>query len=271
MHLDPVPLGTAPTLDDAAAAPPADAPAKQTLRERLATLGARMAALQGALYAEQRRAMLVVLQARDAGGKDGVIRHVFGRLNPMGVEVTSFKAPTPLELSHDFLWRVHHRVPARGIVGVFNRSHFEDVLVVRVHSLVPEQVWGKRYEQINSFERLLADNGVTVLKFCLHISRQEQRRRLLDRLKEPHKNWKFNAGDLKERERWDAYTEAYQDAIGLTSTEWAPWYVVPADLKPLRDVLVAQVVVAVLERMAPQYPAPGPEAEELRRLLEAGG
>jgi PPK2 family polyphosphate:nucleotide phosphotransferase len=269
MRLEPVPLGTTPALDDAAAAPPADLPGQRELRSQLDELGERFAQLQAALYAENRRAVLAVLQARDTGGKDGAIRHVFGLVNPMGIDITSFKAPTALELSHDYLWRVHKRVPPRGIIGVFNRSHYEDVLVVRVHDLVPPDTWRARYDQINAFERHLADNGVTIVKFCLHISREEQRRRLMDRLREPNKNWKFNAGDLEERERWDDYTAAYADAIRLTSTTWAPWYVVPADRKPVRDVLIAQVMVETLERMEPHYPGATVTAAELLKRLES--
>jgi PPK2 family polyphosphate:nucleotide phosphotransferase len=269
MQLDPIPAGTAPTLDDAAARSPRNTSDKKALREELANLGEEMAELQEALYAESRRALLVVLQARDTAGKDGAIRHVFGLVNPMGVEITSFKAPTPAELSHDYLWRVHQRVPGRGMMGVFNRSHYEDVLVVRVHGLVPEDVWRARYDQINGFERHLADNGVVILKFCLHISREEQRRRLIARLTDPNKNWKFNPGDLRERQRWDDYTTAYADAIRLTSTAWAPWYVVPADRKTMRDVLVAQVVVETLKRMAPQYPSAAPAVPEFLKQLEA--
>ena len=273
MRLEPVPLGAAPPLDDAAAAAPTDAPGKSELRAQLNELGERFVALQDALYAENRRSVLAVLQARDTGGKDGVIRHVFGLVNPMGVAITSFKAPTALELSHDYLWRVHLRVPPRGTIGVFNRSHYEDVLVVRVHNLVPPEVWRARFDQINAFERHLADNGVTILKFCLHISREEQRGRLLARLEDPHKNWKFNPTDLDERQHWDDYTAAYADAIRLTSTAWAPWYVVPADRKPLRDVLVAQVMVDTLQRMAPVYPQAGAAADEFKSRLkkEAAG
>jgi PPK2 family polyphosphate:nucleotide phosphotransferase len=269
MRLDPIPLGTAPRLDDAAAAAPEEAAGKRALRSELLELGERLARLQDALYAENRRAVLAVLQARDTGGKDGVIRHVFGLVNPMGVEITSFKAPTALELSHDYLWRVHRRAPCRGMIGVFNRSHYEDVLVVRVHDLVPPPVWQARYDQINAFERHLADNGVTIVKFCLHISRGEQRARLLERLRDPEKNWKFNPGDLDERDHWDAYTLAYADAIRLTSTPWAPWYVVPADRKPFRDVLIAQVMVETLERMAPRHPSAGATAAEFVRRLES--
>jgi PPK2 family polyphosphate:nucleotide phosphotransferase len=227
-----------------------------------------MAHWQEALYAEGKRALLVVLQARDTGGKDGAIRHVFGRLNPLGIEVTSFKVPTPLELRHDYLWRVHQRVPSAGLIGVFNRSHYEDVLVVRVHGLVPPEIWKPRYEQINAFERHLVANGVTILKFCLHISPEEQRQRLIARLHDPSKHWKFNPGDLKERARWQDYTEAYADAIEATGTAAAPWYVVPADRKPVRDVLIAQAVVETLERMAPQYPPSEAGVSELLTQLE---
>ena len=213
--------------------------------------------------AQATQALLVVLQGRDTAGKDGVVRHLFGRLNPMGLELTSFKVPTPLELSHDFLWRIHHAVPPHGKIGIFNRSHYEDVLVVRVHGLVSPAVWGARFEQINGFERHLCDNGVTILKFCLHVSREEQRKRLLARLDDPEKNWKFNANDLRERDRWDAYTEAYRDALARTSTAWAPWYVVPSDRKPVRDLLIAEVVLGTLERMKPVYP---PEPEEVAQL-----
>ena len=268
MRLDPLPPGTRPTLDDASAGAPPGAPEKSDLRDRLADLGQRMAHRQEALYAEGKRALLVVLQARDTGGKDGAIRHVFGRLNPLGIEVTSFKVPTPLELRHDYLWRVHQRVPSAGLIGVFNRSHYEDVLVVRVHGLVPPEVWKPRYEQINAFERHLVANGVTILKFCLHISAEEQRQRLIARLRDPSKHWKFNSGDLKERALWQDYTEAYADAIEATGTPAAPWYVVPADRKPVRDVLIAQVVVETLERMAPQYPRSEAGVSELLAQLE---
>src|SRR5262245_3318478 len=269
MRLKPVPLGSIPALTDAAAQPPADLPDKDDLRDRLAHLGGRMVKLQTVLYAESTRALLVVLQGRDTAGKDGLVRHVFGQLNPLGLDLTSFKVPTPEELSHDYLWRVHKAVPAKGRIGVFNRSHYEDVLVVRVHGLVPEPVWRARYEQINGFERFLSDNGVVILKFCLHISREEQRQRLLARLDAPEKNWKFNAGDLRERERWDDYTKAYEDALALTSTAWAPWYVVPADRKPARDLLVAEAVLETLTEMRPVYPPVPKEAGELRKLLQA--
>jgi PPK2 family polyphosphate:nucleotide phosphotransferase len=226
-----------------------------------------MDVLQRALHAEGTRALLVVLQGRDASGKDGTLRKVFGPLDPLGVAATSFKVPTELELRHDFLWRVHHAAPPRGTFGIFNRSHYEDVLVVRVRRLAPESVWRPRYEQINLFERILVENGTVILKFMLHISRGEQRERLLARLEDPEKYWKFNAGDLKERELWDDYTEAYREMLARTSTAVAPWYVVPADDRRGRDVLVARTVIETLERMDPRYPGPPPELEALRRTL----
>jgi PPK2 family polyphosphate:nucleotide phosphotransferase len=268
MSLRPLPHGAAPPLTDAAAQPPADLPSKDELRDRLADLGRQIAKLQTALYAEARRSLLVVLQGRDTAGKDGLVRHVFGTLNPMGLDITSFKAPTPAELRHDFLWRVHQAVPAKGRIGIFNRSHYEDVLVVRVHGLVPEPVWRARYEQINVFERLLSDNGVVIVKFCLHLSREEQRKRLLARLDDPERNWKFNAGDLRERERWDDYTAAYQDALVLTNTAWAPWYLVPADRKPARDLLVAEVLLEKLAEMRPVYPPVPEEVAAFKQLLK---
>jgi PPK2 family polyphosphate:nucleotide phosphotransferase len=267
MDLQPVAPGTTVTLTDAAAAPPRGAPAKDEARIQLQRLGRRMEELQDALYAERTRALLVVLQGRDTSGKDGAIRKVFGRINPQGLELASFKAPTAFELAHDFLWRVHGAVPTKGVVGVFNRSHYEDVLVVRVHRLVPEAVWRPRYELINQFEHLLTQTGTTVLKFFLHISRDEQRERLLARLEQPDKFWKFSAGDLGERKLWDEYTEAYEEALARTSTRAAPWYVVPADKKYLRDLLIAEVVTQTLERMDPGYPAAPEGLEAFRREL----
>jgi PPK2 family polyphosphate:nucleotide phosphotransferase len=268
MPLEPVAPGSKLRLDDAGAAAPADAPSKDQARARLGKLGSRMDELQTALYGEGRRAVLVVLQGLDTSGKDGTIRKVFSALNPQGLQVAAFKAPTPAELAHDFLWRVHQAVPARGAVGVFNRSHYEDVLVVRVHQLVPEPVWRARYDQINRFERHLVENGTTVLKFFLHISREEQRRRLLARLDDPAKFWKFSAGDLEERKLWDAYTAAYEEALERTSTDLAPWYVVPADKKYLRDLLVAEVVTDALERMDPKYPEAPEGLAQLKAALQ---
>ena len=195
-----------------------------------------------------------MLQATDTGGKDGVIRHLLTGVNPQGVRVWSFGVPTPLEASHDFLWRIHEKAPVAGLINVWNRSHYEDVLVVRVHDLVPEKQWKARYEHINNFEKLLTDSGTTILKFYLHISKEEQRERLQARLDEPDKNWKFSPADLKERESWDDYQAAYEDMINNCSTEWAPWNVVPADRKWARNVAIAEKVVETLEEMNPQYP-----------------
>lgn len=216
----------------------------------------RLRRLQRLLYADGRYALLVVLQAIDTGGKDGTIRHVMSGLNPAGCVVTSFKVPTSEELSHDFLWRIHRAVPPKGMIGVFNRSHYEDVLVVRVHGLVPPKIWKARYRQINEFERTLTENGVTILKFFLHISKDEQARRLRDRIEDPEKNWKFSEGDLGERKLWDRYRAAFEDAIHACSTPWAPWYVVPANKKWERDRIVARIMVECLEGMKLRWPKP---------------
>jgi len=231
---------------------------------RLVEIRARIEALQLALGAEQTRALLVVLQGRDASGKDGVVKKVFGDLNPTYCQVTAFKQPTPLELRHDFLWRAHQAVPAAGMIGIFNRSHYEDVLAVRVHSLVPESLWRLRYQHINDFERMLTDHGVTILKFMVHISREEQRQQLEERLEDPNKNWKFAASDLKERARWDDYTQAYHEMFLRTSTEWAPWYLVPGDKKTARNLLIGETVLATLERMDPKFPPGDPSVMALR-------
>ncbi|HEY8062392.1 MAG TPA: PPK2 family polyphosphate kinase [Gemmatimonadales bacterium] len=214
----------------------------------------RIKTLQRVFAADSRHALLIVLQGRDASGKDGTIRHVFDAVDPQGCEVTSFKEPSALELRHDFLWRVHRRIPARGIVGIFNRSHYEDVIAARVRRLVPKDVWKARFAQINAFERMLADNGVVILKFFLHVSRDEQKRRLQDRLTDETKNWKFRPGDLEDRARWTAYTEAFTDALRRCSTAWAPWYVVPADDKRLRNLLIARVIADTLDRLHLRYP-----------------
>ena len=268
MRLDPVAPGAAVSLSDEAARPAhVHDTDKSALRDRLGGLTERIDRLQEALFAEGKRALLVVLQGRDTSGKDGTIRNVFGPLDPQGAVVAAFKAPTELELRHDFLWRVHQAVPPRGLIGIFNRSHYEDVLVVRVRRLVPERVWRTRYDQINRFEQNLTEAGTTILKFYLHISRGEQRERLLARLDEPDKFWKFNPGDLEDRKRWDDYTAAAEEMLARTSTETAPWYVVPADRKPLRDLLVAETVAAALERMDPKYPAPVGDLDAWRREL----
>ncbi len=208
------------------------------------------------LYAEDRRQLLVVLQAMDAGGKDGTIRRVFRGVNPQGVVVTSFKVPSKEELAHDFLWRIHRATPGKGQIGVFNRSHYEDVLVVRVDGLAPEAVWQARYEQINQFERLLTDTGTVVLKFFLHISKEEQRERFAARLTDPRKNWKFDPGDLKKREQWDDYMAAYEAALNHCTTSWAPWHVIPSDRKWYRNLAIARVLVTTLAEMDPRFPAP---------------
>lgn len=268
LRLSPLLPGTPARLTDAEARLPDQAEVdKDDLKRELDELTDRLDRLQRRLYAEGRRALLVVLQGRDASGKDGTLRKVFGPLDPLGAPATSFKAPTEEELRHDFLWRIHRAVPGYGTIGLFNRSHYEDVLVVRVRKLVPEAVWRPRYEQINQFERILVENGTVILKFFLHISREEQRERLLARLEDPEKYWKFNANDLAERALWDEYTEAYREVLARTSTEIAPWYVVPADSKRVRDVLVAGTVVETLERMSPQWPGPPPELEALRAAL----
>ena len=214
----------------------------------------RIAKLQRALYAERKQSLLIVLQATDTGGKDGAIRHLLTGVNPQGVRVTPFGVPTPVEAAHDFLWRVHAATPAAGMIGVFNRSHYEDVLVVRVHDLVPEKVWRARYEAINNFEKLLTQSGTTIVKFYLHISKEEQKERLQARLDNPDKNWKFSTADLKERESWDAYQAAFEEMINKCSTTWAPWNIVPADRKWARNIAIAEKVLATLEAMNPQYP-----------------
>jgi PPK2 family polyphosphate:nucleotide phosphotransferase len=213
-----------------------------------------LAGLQERLYAEGERSLLVVLQAIDAGGKDGTIKHVFGGLNPAGCRVVSFKVPSEEERSHDFLWRVHARTPAKGEVVVFNRSHYEDVLVVRVHDLVPEKVWRPRYDFINAFEANLAAAGTRIVKLFLHISKEEQAERFQARLDDPSKRWKFRTGDLEERARWDDYMAAFQEAISRTSTAYAPWFVVPADRKWYRDWAVSRILIETLADMDPRYP-----------------
>jgi PPK2 family polyphosphate:nucleotide phosphotransferase len=212
--------------------------------------------LQERLYAEQRRSLLIVLQGTDTSGKDGTIAHVMSGVNPQGVQVTAFGVPSPEELDHDYLWRVHKAVPRRGRIGIFNRSHYEDVLVVRVHQRVPEKVWKARYQQINDFERMLVESGTTVLKFFLYIDKQEQKERLQARLDDRSKNWKFSVGDLAERKRWADYSQAYEDALSKCSTAYAPWHIVPANHKWYRNYVVMRTIVETLEDMNPKYPPP---------------
>jgi PPK2 family polyphosphate:nucleotide phosphotransferase len=216
----------------------------------------RLRRLQHLLYADRRCALLIVLQGLDAGGKDGTIRHVMSGVNPQGCQVTAFKTPTPEERAHDFLWRVHKAVPPLGDIGIFNRSHYEDVLVVRVHKLVSKDVWRSRYRQINDFEQMLNENRITILKFFLYISKDEQKKRLEARIKDPTRNWKFSLSDIEERRYWDDYIEVYEDALRKCSTDYAPWYVIPANDKWFRNYLVAEIVVSTLERMGLKYPRP---------------
>ena len=215
---------------------------------------ARIDELQFSLYAEHRRSLLIVLQAMDAGGKDGTIRSLAAAFNPQGCRVTSFKVPSSEEADHDFLWRIWKAVPGKGEVGIFNRSHYEDVLVVRVHQLVPESVWSARYDQINGFERHLSDNGTTILKFFLHISKDEQKQRFIERIKDPRKGWKYSPRDLEERALWDDYQAAYEQALRRCNTVAAPWFVIPANRNWYRNAAVSQIVVDTLEQMAPRIP-----------------
>ncbi len=226
-------------------------------------LNRRLEALQELLFAEGKRKVLIVLQAMDTGGKDGVIRWVFDRVNPQGVKVASFKAPTPEELSHDYLWRIHKHTPGKGEMVIFNRSHYEDVLVVRVRNLVQPEVWGRRYAHINDFERMLVEEGTTILKFFLHISKDEQKTRLQARLDEPEKRWKFNVGDLGARALWDDYMRAYETVLSATSTEWAPWYIVPANRKWYRNLVISDVLIETLEGFKMQYPQPTDNLDEV--------
>ncbi len=227
---------------------------KQEARQAFEQLRDRLVELQELMYAEHKRSLLVVFQAMDAAGKDSTVRHVIGPLNPAGVRVTSFKAPNSVELGHDFLWRIHEHTPRRGYIGVFNRSHYEDVLIVRVKDLVPEKVWRKRYEHINAFEKMLTDENTHILKFYLHISKDYQKERLQRRLDRPDKHWKFEPADLKERARWGAYREAFEDALSRCSTKHAPWYVVPAERRWFRDLLVMKVLAGKLESLNMDYP-----------------
>ena len=223
-------------------------------RAHLKKLRSRLAELQRLLWAEDKHKVLVVFQAMDTGGKDGTIRNVFSGVNPQGIDVQNFKAPTAEELSHDYLWRVHDHAPTAGSLTVFNRSHYEDVLIVRVLGLVGEERWSRRYDHINDFERMLADEGTTILKFYLHISPEEQAERLQARLDDPTKNWKFNKSDLDHRKLWPDYMAAYEAVLSRTSTEHAPWFIVPSNRKWYRNIVVAETIVATLERLDMQYP-----------------
>lgn len=264
-RLLPVAPGQRLAIGDRAAAPPAGTPDKNDLEEATRALLKRLEELQAAFHADRRSALLLVLQGRDAAGKDGTIRAVVGACNPMGVRIASFGPPSTQELSHDYLWRVHQAMPPRSMIGVFNRSHYEDVLVVRVRGLAPETVWKPRFRQIVEFERMLVDNGTVIVKCFLHISRDEQRKRLQERLDDPGKNWKFRLGDLEDRAHWDDYTQAYRDVLAKTSTAHAPWYVVPSDEKRVRNFLIAQLLVETIEGLDPQYPRMDPAVARAAR------
>ncbi len=227
---------------------------KDAAQEALRRNTDRLRELQEVLWAEGKHAVLIVLQGMDAAGKDGTIEHVFHGVNPQGCRVTSFKVPTPEELGHDFLWRVHKAAPGRGMIGIFNRSHYEDVLVVRVENLAPEEVWSRRYDQINHFEKLLADTGTVILKFYLHISRDEQKERLEKRRDDPAKAWKFSRADVEKRRLWDGYMQAYEDALNRCSTPWAPWMIVPANRKWYRNLVVSEALVKALEDLDMHFP-----------------
>lgn len=265
--------------------PPEDAPGKKRAREKLEDLVEKLSDLQHRLYAESRRAVLLVFQALDAAGKDGTIRAVLSGVNPAGCQVFSFKQPSAEELDHDFLWRTSLRLPERGRIGVFNRSYYEEVLVVRVHpeflgaqrlprSIDLAELWRERFESIRDHERHLARNGMVILKFWLNVSKGEQRKRFLSRLDEPEKNWKFSSGDVAEREHWDAYQQAFGEALAATSRPWAPWYAIPADSKPYMRLAVARIVVESLESLDLAYPEVGPEErarfDEMRERLAGG-
>jgi PPK2 family polyphosphate:nucleotide phosphotransferase len=257
MRPTPVAPGTRVSLKASDAAPPSGL--LSGLSAATDALLARITSLQAAMYAEAKRALLIILQGRDASGKDATIKAVCGAFNPQGCDVTSFRQPSETELAHDYLWRVHTVMPRVRMVGIFNRSHYEDVLVVRVNRLVRRSVWEARYRQINEFERMLTENGVSIVKICLHVSKREQRRRLAERMKDPEKNWKISASDLDDRARWHDYTVAYRDMLAKCSTRWAPWYLVPADDRHARNYLVAAILAGALERMAPRYPQADPK------------
>jgi PPK2 family polyphosphate:nucleotide phosphotransferase len=224
----------------------------------------RLDEIQRLLYAEKKHALLIVLQGLDTSGKDGTIRHVMSGVSPEGCQVSAFKAPTEEERAHDFLWRVHKAAPRLGDIGIFNRSHYEDVLVVRVHNLVPKDVWSRRYDEINQFEKFLTENGTVILKFYLHISKKEQKKRLESRIHDASKNWKLSADDFKERTYWNQYQAAYEDALAKCSTERCPWFIIPANHKWFRNLAVSQIVLKTLESLNMKYPLPAGNIEKLR-------
>ena len=264
MKLEPVDAKDSVDLDDKHARAHGELKTGKELERATEKQVKRISDQQRILYADGRFALLIVLQGRDASGKDGTIRKVFTAVNPQGCTVASFKVPTDLEQRHDFLWRVHAEVPARGMIGIFNRSHYEDVIVPRVHGSITKKDWTARYDQINDFEQMLSANGTVILKFMLHISRDEQKRRLMDRLTDETKNWKFRVGDLEDRAKWDDFTKAYEAALRHTSTKEAPWYIVPADDKDVRDWLVARTIADTLEDLDLRYPPADPAVLKIK-------
>lgn len=242
---------------------------KKKARERIKDYVHDLSERQRLLYAEGKHAILIVLQAMDAGGKDGTIRHCFSALNPQGTRVAGFKVPTPEELAHDFLWRIHRQTPGKGEIVIFNRSHYEDVLVTRVHGMITREVWTERYERIRQFEAMLADNNTTILKFFLHISKEEQLERFEKRLDDPGRNWKISESDYTERHHWDTYQAAYEDALSATSTKQAPWYVIPADHKWFRNLAISAIVSETIDELNLAYPEPRVDIEDIRRRYHA--
>ena len=241
---------------------------KKAAQKAFKDLQKELADLQQVLYAEQKHKVLIILQAMDTGGKDGTIRSLLEKVNPQGVKIANFKVPSTMELAHDYLWRVHAMVPGKGEIVIFNRSHYEDVLVVRVHELVSKEVWKKRFDQINAFEKMLTEEGTTILKFYLHIDKEEQKLRFQERLTDPQKQWKFNPNDLEERKLWDNYQEAYQDVLNKTSTPWAPWYAIPANRNWYRNLCVSTIITDTLRSLKLKYPDPLPNPETYIQALE---
>ncbi len=241
---------------------------KKAAQKAFKDLQKELADLQQVLYAGQKQKILIILQAMDTGGKDGTIRALLEKVNPQGVKVANFKVPSTVELDHDYLWRVHAVVPGKGEMVIFNRSHYEDVLVVRVHELVPKEVWKKRFDQINAFEKMLTEEGTTILKFYLHIDKEEQKQRFLERLTDPQKQWKFNPNDLEERKKWEVYQEAYQDVLNKTSTAWSPWYAIPSNHNWYRNLCVSTIITDTLRSLKLKYPDPLPNPETYIQALE---
>ncbi len=241
----------------------------ESAAEEIASIQKKLRELQDLLYAERKHSLLICLQAMDTGGKDGTINHVLGAMNPQGCRVAAFKQPSAEEIAHDFLWRAHQAAPANGEIVIFNRSHYEDVLVVRVHNLVPEDVWTRRYDRINAFEKNLVEHHTHILKFYLHISKEEQLKRFKERMDDPAKHWKISESDYKERAFWDDYVSAYEAALSRCSTEDAPWFVIPANHKWFRDLAVARIVVEYLEALNLKYPQPTVDMEQIRRDYHA--